>query len=178
MAKALTQTVPTDPQELKKILDRASKGDESVLPVVREILKDAGAVDRLGGNLARQAEQSLINTSVGENLSFREALVRKLQLLRAELAGPEATPLERLLAERVAACWLQLHLADSLLAQQEGKLTLRQGEYHQRTRDRAHGRYLSAIRTLALVRKLAAPVLQVNIAKRQVNLATPAAVQA
>jgi hypothetical protein len=65
-----------------------------------------------------------------------------------------------------------------LLAQNAGKLTLAQADYRQRTRDRAHRRYLSAIRTLALVRKLAAPVLQVNIAKRQVNVATPAAVQA
>jgi hypothetical protein len=37
--------------------------------------------------------------------------------------------------------------------------------------DRAHRRYLSAIKTLATVRKLALPVLQVNIAKKQVNVA-------
>jgi hypothetical protein len=37
--------------------------------------------------------------------------------------------------------------------------------------DRAHKRYLSAIKTLATVRKLALPVLQVNIAKKQVNVA-------
>ena len=32
-------------------------------------------------------------------------------------------------------------------------------------------RYLSALKTLALVRKLAVPVLQVNIARKQVNVA-------
>ena len=37
--------------------------------------------------------------------------------------------------------------------------------------DRAHRRYLTAIKTLAIVRKLALPVLQVNIAKKQVNVA-------
>ena len=68
---------------------------------------------------------------------------------------------------------MQLHEADIRLAQNEEKLTLAQGEYHQRSRDRAHKRYLSAIKTLALVRKLALPVLQVNIAKRQVNVAGP-----
>jgi hypothetical protein len=42
--------------------------------------------------------------------------------------------------------------------------------------DRAHRRYLSALRTLALVRKLALPVLQVNIAgKQQVNVGAAAA---
>jgi hypothetical protein len=37
--------------------------------------------------------------------------------------------------------------------------------------DHAHRRYLSALRALALVRKLALPVLQVNIARKQVNVA-------
>jgi hypothetical protein len=134
------------------------------------MLEDPGAVDRLGGDLAWQAEQSLIRAAVGEDLAAREALTRKLGLLRAELAGPSPTPLERLLVERVAACWLQLHYADIFLAQQMGNLTLAQGEYHQRSRDRAHGRYLTSIKTLAAVRKLAVPVLQVNIARKQVNV--------
>jgi hypothetical protein len=160
----------TDRKTMEKVLERARKGDESVLPAVREILKDADAVDRLGGDLPRMAEQSLIRASTGENLSFREALIRKLELLRDELAGPVPAPLERLLVDRVVACWLQLHLADLFLSQQEGKLTLAQGEYHQRARDRAHKRYLTSIKTLALIRKLALPVLQVNIAQKQVNL--------
>ena len=40
----------------------------------------------------------------------------------------------------------------------------------QRSRDRAHHRYLSALKALAQVRKLALPALQVNIAKEQVNV--------
>ena len=171
-----TPTVPTDRKEMEKILQRARKGDESVLPAVREMLKDAGAVDRLGGDLSRMAEQALIRAATGENLSFREALILKLDLLRAELAGPAPAPLERLLVDRVVACWLQLHLADLFLAQQGTKLTLAQAEYHQRTRDRAHQRFLSGIKALALIRKLVVPVLQVNIAKKQINLAGPSAV--
>jgi hypothetical protein len=139
--------------------------------VLRQLFEAPEAVDLLGGDLARQAELSLIRAAAGQNVAWREALARKLQLLRAELAGPEPAPLERLLVERVAACWLQLHHSDILLAQQAGKLTLSQAEYHQRTRDRAHNRYLSAIKALALVRRLALPVLQVNIARKQVNVA-------
>jgi hypothetical protein len=133
--------VPTDPKELKKLLQRARNGDEKTLPAVREIFRDPAAVERLGGNLAWQAEYSLVRAALGEDLVAREALTRKLELLRAELNGPASTPLERLLVDRVVACWLQLHHADIVLAQREGKLTLAQGEYHQRTRDRAHKRY-------------------------------------
>ena len=48
--------------------------------------------------------------------------------------------------------------------------------YLQRCIDWAHKRYLSAIKTLAVVRKLAVPVLQVNIARKQVNVAGPCVV--
>jgi hypothetical protein len=49
-------------------------------------------------------------------------------------------------------------------------MSLELGAYYQRSIDRAHKRYLSSVKALALVRKLALPVLQVNIARRQVNV--------
>ncbi len=56
-------------------------------------------------------------------------------------------------------------------AQNLGKLTMEQGEYHQRTIDRAQKRYLAAIKALAQVRRLLTPAVQVNIADQQINLA-------
>jgi hypothetical protein len=164
-------TTPT-PDELDKILKRAQKGDASTLPALREVLKNPALVDAFGGDLARQAELSFVRAAAGDNLLFQEALPRKLELLRAELAGPNPTPVERLLVERVVACWLQVQDADVRYAQAKN-LSLEWGEYYQRRMDRAHKRYLSAIKTLALVRKLALPVLQVNIARKQVNVAGP-----
>src|SRR5262249_12848356 len=150
-------------------LQRVEQGDTTTVPVLRAFLQQPGAVDMLGGDLARQAERSLVAKAAGNRLAFKEALTRKLEDLRSELAGPAPTPIERLLVERVVACWLQLHYADIRLEQRDSKLTMEEAEYHERSRDRAHKRYLSAIKTLAVVRKLAVPVLQLNIAKRQVN---------
>ena len=93
-------------------LKRVRDGDESTLPVVRKLLQDPHAADQLGGNLAEQAEQSLIRAAAGKDVLFREALSRKLELMRADLSGPSPTPLERLLVERVVACWLQVQDAD------------------------------------------------------------------
>jgi hypothetical protein len=122
------------------------------------------------GDLAAQAEQSFVRAAAGKNLAFREGLLAKLQALRGELSGPSPTPLERLLVERVVACWLQVQDADIRYAQL-GNVPLSQAEYAQRRMDRAHRRFLSAVKALALVRKLALPVLQVNIAQQQVNMA-------
>lgn len=142
------------------------------LPALREVLRDADAVAIFGGNMAENLCNDLVRKAAGDNLAFREALFRKLELLRAELAGPTPSPVERLLAERVTTCWLWLHDLEIRFVQAKN-LSISQAEYHQQAIDRAHRRYLVAIRTLALVRKLALPVLQVNIAKKQVNMAGP-----
>jgi hypothetical protein len=179
VTKLADVAVPTGGEELRKFLKRAQSGDESTLPALRQMLQNPAIVDAYGGNLAQQAELSFIEAAGGKNLAFKEALSRKLELMRAELAGPNPTPLERLLVGRVVACWLQVQDADIRYAQGQKDCTFAQGEYHQRRMDRAHKRYLSALKTLALVRKLALPVLQVNIAKKQVNVAgRPAVVEA
>jgi hypothetical protein len=165
--------VPTWADELQKLWKRARGGDASTLPALRTLLQNPRVVDLFGGDLARLAEQSFVKAAAGDNLAFEEALVRKLDLMRAELAGPDPTPVERLLVERVVACWLQVQDADIRHAQ-ANNLSINWGEYYQRRMDRAHRRYLSAIKALALVRKLAVPVLQVNIARKQVNVAGPA----
>jgi hypothetical protein len=95
--KASELAVPSDPAELRKLLKRAQGGDESTLPAVRQFLQNPNAVGFLGGDLALQAEQALVRTAAGENLAFREALTRKLELMREELAGPNPAPVERLL---------------------------------------------------------------------------------
>src|SRR5262245_26108639 len=94
-------------------------------------------------------------------------MLRKLELLRAELAGPSPSPVERLLVERAVACWLQVQDADVRYAQAQPKgPSPAHNDFLQRRMDRAHRRYLSALRTLATVRKVV-PVLQVNIAAKQ-----------
>jgi hypothetical protein len=137
---------------------------------LRELLKAPEAVDLCGGDLARLSQRTLIAKFSGKNLAFREALLRKLDVLRAELAGPEPTPVERLLAERVVSCWLHLHHLEQIYSQKDS-MSLELGDYYQRSIDRAHKRCLAAVKALAVVRRLAVPVLQLNFARRQVNVA-------
>jgi hypothetical protein len=134
----------------------------TALPALREVLKDPAVVDVLGGDLAGRVQQKVIAKFWGKggkpNPLLRESVTRKLELLRGELAGPNPAPLERLLVERVVTCWLQLHFLELLHAGQDN-LSLAQMTCWERCVDRAQNRYLSAIRALALVRKLALPVL-------------------
>jgi hypothetical protein len=159
----------TKRDELTDLLIRAEEGDTTVLPQLEKVLNDPRTVE-VAGDLARHAQRILVDKFSGKNLLFKESLPRKLELMRAELAGPNPTPLERLLAEQIVSCWLHLHHLETVYVSKES-MTLELGSYLQRILSATQKRYLAAIKTLAVVRKLAVPVLQVNIAKKQVNVA-------
>src|SRR5262249_23621217 len=101
------------PPGLKALIRRADKGDASALSVVREYYDNHPELWEHVGNIAASAEHHLL--SIGfEGSVRREAISRKLRTLGAELAGPSPTPSERLLVERVVACWLHVNYADGI----------------------------------------------------------------
>jgi hypothetical protein len=161
--------IPSDSRELLSLIQRSEQGDATTLPVLREMLKTPSFLDAYS-NVARHAQNALVDKYAGKNLPIKEGLEQKMQSLQAELAGPNPSPLERLLAERIAVCWLHLYTLESIYARKDS-LSVEHGNYYQENINRAHRRYLSAIKTLATVRKLAMPVLQINFAKRQLNVA-------
>ncbi len=154
--------------ELRGIVARAQDGDEKALKRVQEILEEVPRLARMFIDLAKEAERSLVKRAAGSNPLARTTLPPQLAEMREGLAGPEPSPLERLLAERIVACWLQLYYADAIYAQNLENMSLSQSEYHQKRLDRLHGRYLSAIKALAQIRKMG-PAVQINIADKQIN---------
>ena len=159
-------------KELKALMVRAHDGDEGALPKLREILDVAPSLARELLDPAKVAERSAVGLySSKEDLLAREAIPRVLEQMRAELGGEAPTPLERMLVERVVATWLQVQCYETLYAQNATKMTMAWGEHHQRRIDRAHNRHLSAIRTLAQIRRTGHAV-QINIAEKQINTAS------
>ncbi len=159
--------------ELQEFARKAEKGDREAVLALRNLLHENPNLAWQLTNLAWTAERSFVGKlSEDGNLARREAIERQLASMREEVAGETPSPLERLLAERVVATWLQIQLFEALYGHNMFKnLTICQGEYHQKRLDRAHRRHLSAIRTLAQVRKLLKPtVAQINIAEQQVNM--------
>lgn len=170
--------VPTTAEGVRELLKRAAKGDTSTLPAVRKLLENPKNIDLMGGNLAHYTQDMFADALSGGDLSVREAIHAKLAALRKELLGENPTPVEALLVERVAACWLQVHDAEIRYNAARKDMTLQQGDYHQRRMDATNRRYLAALKALALVRKLAVPALQINVAKRQVNVVAATATTA
>lgn len=168
-------TIPAIGSALMGLLERAREGDKGSRKAIETIVDDpfcGPIMVKAFGDLAGGAELHLVDRMTRGDFAGKAAIPRKMKSLRAELEGPSPGPIERLLAERAAYCWLVLWRYEGLLAD-AGDLTLRQSEFHQRRIDAAHRRYLSSLRTLAAVRKLALPAVQVNIAENQVNVAGP-----
>ena len=146
-------------EEAIDVLRRAERGDAAALPRLRELFRADGGgllVGLCGGDLAAQAEAAATGRLAGTQLAFKEGLTAKLAALRRELAGPEPSAVVRLLAERVALCWLDAHdwdLRHNQAMQRAGGLSPAQSEHFQKMRDRSHRRYLQALKALGRCRR-------------------------
>ena len=159
-------------ERLKELVEKAAKGDKNPLPEIRKILKESPELAWQIMDFAKYTESHHIKMMVKEeDPGLKEVLKAQLAFMREEIAGDNPSPLERLLAERIVLTWLQIQLFEDLYASSMPKsMTFAQGNYKQKMIDQAHRRYLSAIRTLAQIRKLG-PAVQINIAEQQINTA-------
>jgi hypothetical protein len=89
----------------------------------------------------------------GDDLALKESTARKAEDLARELAGPEPSVVERLLAERATLCWLQIHHADALAAQSLSQ-SKHLGDFWAKRQAGAHRRYLTSLAALVTLRRL------------------------
>jgi len=149
------------------------EGDTAALETLKKEHPEAlGNYMVVLGDLRKATEDVLLDAFIGEDLPItRQGVELRLDELRDELAGPESSPLERLLIERIVISWVQANHADLVAATaMKGEAGLKERQHHLKVQDRATRRFLNACRTLAQVRKLLGPNIQVNIAEKQVNV--------
>jgi hypothetical protein len=123
-------------------------------------LRQAPELEMALSSIGEQVTRFLLQATAPENLLMRTLWPKRLEEMRRELAGPEPTPLERALVERIVTCYLAVSLAEIDALSKGG--TPEQREFYERRLERAHHRYTTAAVALARVRRLLAPVVQVN----------------
>jgi hypothetical protein len=160
-------------EKLRDLLRLAKKDQEDAMPKIRQILSEHPDLAWRFVHLGRMGEDILIGRMTSEgDLATRELFRCQLNAMREEIAGENPSPLERLLAERIVATWLQIQLFEGLYASGMSKsMTIAQGGYYQKRLDQTYRRHLSAIRALAQIRKLlkGGAITQINIADKQIN---------
>ena len=140
-------------EDLNLLVQRARKGDETVLPQLREMLDTRPELWQYFGNVAAHAKEAWLRVISGDDLALKESTARKAEDLARELAGPEPTVIERLLAERATLCWLQIHHADALAAQSLSQ-SRQLGDFWAKRQAGAHRRYLTSLAALVTLRRL------------------------
>ena len=160
--------------ELAVRIDRENPAPADV-QALRRMLDAHPDLWRLAGDLSRAAVIDIVNR-LGAGPVVAESLKHSREALMEELGYPLASPLERLLIEQVALCWLHFHVVQlEHTAATGGSITIVDADGWERRLSAAQRRYLGACDALARIRKLAltTPALQVNIAAQggqQVNL--------
>ena len=177
-ALELTKDVREQLVELRALSDKAESGDKGARRELRKALQESSPeIVARASNLAQRGQWILAETIAGGEPLMEEALITWLDLMRAEVAGENPTPLEVLLTERVVSSWLVVEVLEALM---NAQLKRREGVLRAPTSylkfiigwlESAHRRHLSSIRELARVRKLQSnvPGIQYNT---QINLPT------
>jgi hypothetical protein len=155
MVTVMGETASCPDVRLKELVRQAEQGDLSALPSLREALA-ASPVWGQVGDLAAKAERSWVALVSGGEAALKDALKRQLADLKAELVGPAPTPIEGLLAARVAVSYVQVHAAD--LESANAQVHVPESFVYQSHLDRrlsaAQRRYVEALKALASVQKL------------------------
>lgn len=157
--------------ELTTLLRQAQAGDRRVLPALKMHMDAHPEYWVQQGNLSREIRDLLITQlSVGD-LARQEAITRWCAAQFQALAGPTPSPLEALLVDEILTCWLDLDRWRLTSVALDKAPTRGDEQAVQRRVDAAHQRFLKAVKTLAQIRKLGVPVVQINVAAQQTNVA-------
>jgi hypothetical protein len=156
-AGGCTMTSPVDPVigDLQGLVDRVEAGDAAALPQLRDFLDKHPQVVGHFGDAARVAVDKWISLYANNNPLLAEGTRRKMVTWVSEIAGPNPSPLEALMSEQIAVCWLQSHYAEAMYAQAvetNASGPVLNEKAHQQ--DAAHQRLAASLQRLATLQEL------------------------
>jgi len=151
--KESTSTSEFTSEGLAKLVATANAGDKAALGRLRQVLDFNPTVWRTVGDLGEIAKTMLITAISGNDNLLIESLRRQVAEMEQTLLDSDASPVEKLAAERVVIAWLQLQQADLRCARPEG-LSVGWAGFWIRAQAQAARRYESAIRHLEVVERM------------------------
>jgi hypothetical protein len=142
-------------REINDFWAKAAAGDPSTLDLLKRHF-DMGPefyISLFRGDLSARVVDAILDRVAGKDLRQREAIRRKAEEHRKSLAGPSPSAIESILAERCAVLHLAAHESELFVYKTMEILSTKEADFHERRRDRANRRLMSALKALALVRE-------------------------
>jgi hypothetical protein len=166
-----SEPTETEGVDLPELMKRARGGSEKAAHEVKRRYADRPeAFRQLAESVASIARSQMLGAitqnapAVKNDKLFSQATADQLAKMEADLAGPNPSPIETMLASRIVTCWLDAHVLDTVAtAGNNCGVSLKDAEHRDKLRTRAHDRLMKAFKTLAYVRRVDLNVLlQVN----------------
>jgi hypothetical protein len=156
MSREESHQVPSsDPTQdtFRQLVLRAEAGDVEAVARLERTLDQFPAIWRQVADLAAQAEAALIRLISSKSTLLSQSLERKVRQMKADLQGSSSSLLENGIIDRIIASWLQTQFAEIASVEHAGD---QEANAWQKRLDQTQRRYLSAVTSLATVRKLLA----------------------
>ncbi len=134
-------------EDLNALVDLANQGHRDALEELRNTLNNHPEIWQRLGDLGLHVETALIAAICQGNALVRESLQRQLAEMKAELVSADSPLLERMAAQRIMVCWLELQMTDASFPEPPNRFILQRKQV-------AQNRFAKAIRTLDLVRQM------------------------
>jgi hypothetical protein len=118
------------------------------------------------GNMCTYAVREMLEQMTNNAPATRISLQAGVEGVKRDLGYADAPALEKLLIDAVAVAWLHYYDRQRRYPQiMAAELTIAQATYREKQMHVAQARYLKALETLARVRRMNLPAVQVNIAQ-------------
>jgi len=113
----LTDGTRAKVRELQALSKQAEGDDEEARKELRRAVRDSTPeVVARCSDIARTYRRFLAKTASGKDPLVEEAFVRRAEMVAAEVAGENPSPLEVLLSERIGSLWALTELQEALMS--------------------------------------------------------------
>ena len=114
------------------------------------------------GEWSAMIKFKIVNGAFGKDWLINSAIMAKMRCLHAELAGPDPSAVEVMLADLVVIAWADWCRC-AMDCEALTDLSLKQAAYYDQRADRSHKRLIRSLRALAAVRKVDLTAIQLNL---------------
>jgi hypothetical protein len=165
---------PARADEFMKVIERAYKAKKPAkeyLQTIRKFLIDYPHFSLAVFSMTEATQQRIIKNWVSDEVA-KTAVEEHVVYVRDEMGYHDAPIMEKMLIDNIVTVWLRLQWLDYLVAaKMAGEFSIRSMEFWQKSLASAQRNYLAACETLAKVRKMRLPNIQLNIGDQQINVA-------
>lgn len=139
-------------EEFQRLVRQSRQGDLDAAEELQRIVRNREEIWGPYADLNRHVEMTLIDMMSGGEVVLRESLRAKVDDLKNSILGGADNPVDALLVDQIMISWLELRYTQMATLQSQsddGDTGFWESRY-----DRAHSRYLAAVRELVDIREI------------------------